>query len=113
MEKNKLPKRKNRAFEKYVPSDTLECQSFIDIKCRNCARDLFVHTMDDKSRICELRERLLAFGSDKDIIYGEDGIPNCNKWIEHLWEKDGDGKFLIPDLPEGEEDFSGDLFGML
>jgi hypothetical protein len=73
-------KLKERAGEKYRPSNGTEGEMFMEKFCYNCQ-----HDDPDNEKFCEILTRTMAFDVDEDEYpkewqYGTDGQPVCTEF---------------------------------
>jgi hypothetical protein len=86
--------------KKYVPSNGTEGYSFIERYCENCIHEKFCHTQNDEDKKCDILTNSLIGDDPEEWQYDEKDEPICTSYVPWDWNRDDEGNWINPDLPE-------------
>lgn len=90
------------AGKSFMPSTGSEGMVFEEAFCANCIHEKFMHTQSHADKQCEVFNRvwLNAPNPQPEWQFNEDGWPVCTEWVKWDWDKDDDGNWNDPVLPD-------------
>lgn len=91
---------KERAGEKYEPSNGTEGMWFTEEFCEQCIHEKFCHTQNENDKTCDILTSAMVFSTKdpeypREWIYDSLGHPTCTAHVSWDWGNDGD-----PDDPD-------------